>query len=115
MPPDDRKAAITLIEEASKHGARKHKACELLGVTLRTLQRWECSGEIDQRKGAHRVVGNKLTPTERKMILSTVNSFEYRDLPPCQIVPRLAEKGVYIASETTMYRILREEKQLAHR
>ena len=85
MPPDDRKAAITLIVEASKHGARKHKACELLGVTLRTVQRWENTGEIDQRKGAGRVVGNKLTPKEREVILSTVNSCEYRDLPPCLV------------------------------
>jgi putative transposase len=115
VPPDDRKAAITPIEEASKNRARKYKACELLGVTLRTVQRWENTGKMDQRKGSDRAVGNKLTQSERKIILSTVNSCEYRDLPPCQIVPRLADKGVYIASESTIYRILREEKQLAHR
>jgi putative transposase len=115
VPPHDRKSAMTLIEEASKNGARKYKACELLGVTLRTVQRWQDTGEMDQRKGAGRVVGNKLTSKERELILSTVNSHEYCDLPPCQIVPRLADKGVYIASESTIYRILREEKQLAHR
>jgi putative transposase len=36
-------------------------------------------------------------------------------MPPCEIVPALADKGEYIGSESTMYRILREEKQLAHR
>src|SRR5664280_3216392 len=36
-------------------------------------------------------------------------------LPPSQIVPRLADQGSYLASESTFYRILREEKQLAHR
>ena len=29
------------------------------------------------------------------------------DLPPGQIVPRLADQGVYLASESTFYRVLR--------
>jgi transposase InsO family protein len=106
---------IHLVNEAQAHGARKFKACELLGVTLRTLERWEKDGAVDQRKGAERKVANKLTEEEEKMILAIVNSSEYRDLPPCQIVPRLADKGTYIASESSIYRILRKEMQLAHR
>ena len=107
--------AIDLIQEACASGARKHKACELLEVSGRTLERWKRQSITDQRKGAARAVGNKLTDEERELILSTINNTEYRDLPPCQIVPRLADKGLYIASEATIYRILREEKQLAHR
>jgi len=112
---EDRNTAIKLIDEANAQGARKHKACELLGITVRTYERWRCGGSIDQRKGATRQVGNKLTEAEKQMILYTVNSREYRDLSPCQIVPLLADKGMYIASESTIYRILREEKQLKHR
>ena len=48
-------------------------------------------------------------------ILRIVNSAPFRDLTPNQIVPRLADEGVYLASESTIYRILREEKQLEHR
>ena len=48
-------------------------------------------------------------------MLRTVNRPEYRDLPPKQIVPKLADDGIYLASESTFYRILREEWQLAHR
>ena len=39
-------------------------------------------------------------------------------MPPCrssQIVPRLADKGIYIASESSFYRVLKAEKQLKHR
>ncbi len=43
------------------------------------------------------------------------NSKEYRGLSPKQIVPRLADEGVYLASESTVYRILRSERQLTHR
>jgi transposase InsO family protein len=37
------------------------------------------------------------------------------DLSPKQIVPILAERGEYIASEPTMYRVLHEAKQMRHR
>jgi putative transposase len=49
------------------------------------------------------------------MILKTVNNIKYRDLAPCQIVPHLADEGIYIASESSIYRMLRKEKQLKHR
>lgn len=35
--------------------------------------------------------------------------------PPTQIVPKLVDKGAYIASESTFYRVLREEKMQHHR
>ena len=101
--------------EACANGARKHKACELLEISVRTVERWEKDGAVNKRKGAEREVGNKLSEEERRLVLSTVNNVEYRDLPPCQIVPRLADKGLYIASESTIHRILRKEKQLTHR
>ena len=36
-------------------------------------------------------------------------------MPPCQIVPALADEGTYIASESTFYRILHQEKMQNHR
>jgi transposase InsO family protein len=41
-----------------------------------------------------------------------VNEAEYSDLPPSQIVPRLADKGQYIASESSFYRVLSQARQL---
>jgi transposase InsO family protein len=61
------------------------------------------------------VPANKLSSEQRGELIRVVNSQEYRDLPPAQIVPALADRGLYLASEATIYRILREEKQLAHR
>ena len=48
-------------------------------------------------------------------MIKTATMKEYMDLPPSKIVPKLADKGEYIASESTFYRILLEEKMLAHR
>jgi transposase-like protein/transposase InsO family protein len=52
---------------------------------------------------------------ERKQVLNAVNSPEFRDLPPKQIVPRLASRGKYVASEPTIYRILRQDDHFKHR
>ena len=83
---------------------------------MRTVERWEKeNGFQDQRKLVRRVPMNKLTQEQRNMVISTTNNATYRDLPPCKIVPLLADVGQYIASESTFYRILRAENQLTHR
>jgi len=106
-----------LINEAHANGARKHRACELLNISLRTLERWEKPDGTDDKRGhANRPAqANQLSQEEREKILTIANSKEYGDLPACKIVPLLADKGMYIASESTFYRVLRAEKQLKHR
>jgi transposase InsO family protein len=58
---------------------------------------------------------NKFSTSERKEILEIANSEEYMDKSPAQIVPALADKGVYVASESSFYRILKAEGMDAHR
>jgi len=114
---EERATAIELINEAHAAGARKRKACEILNLSLRTLERWEKAGGTEDKRhcAIREKQPNQLTEAEREVILATLNSEEYRDLPPSKIVPQLADKGLYLASESTFYRILREEKQLTHR
>ncbi|MSR75550.1 MAG: transposase, partial [Planctomycetes bacterium] len=80
------------------------------------LERWRHQdiGE-DRRAGPHTAPINKLSAGEEQRVLSAVNQPEFCDLPPKQIVPILAERGVYVASEATVYRILRKAKQQRHR
>lgn len=114
----DRRIAVELIEEAVAAGARKRLACEELGITVRTLQRWVRGGEIrqDARPTALRPEpAHKLCEAERVAVLKLVNEPRFAALPPTQIVPRLADEGRYVASESTIYRILRAEQQLTHR
>jgi len=63
----------------------------------------------------HPIPTNKLSDSEVSEILLVCNQSEYSSLPPSQIVPRLADKGVYLASESTFYRVLRDNNQLTHR
>lgn len=58
---------------------------------------------------------NRLSESERQAVLAVANSPEFGHLAPSQIVPRLADRGQYIASESTFYRVLRAVRQLGHR
>lgn len=114
----DRAKAVELINEARAAGARLKPACAILGISVRTYQRWTRSGSTkeDQRPVAQRPTPkNKLTEKERAKVIQIVNNPDFADLTPHQIVPKLADKGEYIASESTIYRILREEKMNTHR
>ena len=116
--PQDRHYAIELINEAVSAGASKVNACRELDLTIRTVQRWTETGKVtaDRRPDADRPApANKLSDTERQELLELCNQTEYASLPPGQIVPRLADKGVYVASESTFYRVLKAHNQLHHR
>lgn len=112
---EDKQAVLKLISEACQSGARKNKVAELLGLTIRTIQRWNKKGLSDNRKGSRAVPGNKLSDGEKTGIINVLKSPEFADSNPNQIVPRLADQGIYLSSESTMYRILRELKMMNHR
>jgi hypothetical protein len=113
-----RQTAVTLINEAVTAGARRAKACAELEISDRTLRRWTKDGQVhaDQRPFVPRPEpANKLSAVERTAVLAVCNSEEFASLPPSQIVPKLADQGRYLASESSFYRILRAQGQQHHR
>lgn len=109
---------LGLIEEARTAGARLASTCRALALDVRTVQRWlklGPEGGEDRRRGPTTKPANKLTDEERAQVIELLTSPEYRDLPPAQIVPRLADMGIYVASERTLYRVLEEERMKKHR
>lgn len=107
---------MALIDSATQAGARLDSACRSVGITARTLQRWqrEPTSE-DRRRGPLSAPGHQLSEQERQAALALLNSAEYRNLSPEQAVALAAENGTYIASERTMRRILAQEKQATYR
>lgn len=95
-------------------GARQGAACEELGLDARTVQRWRVHPE-DGRNGPKAAPPNALTAQQRRRALDVLTSERFRDHSPRQIVPRLADEGLYVASESTMYRLLHSERLQAHR
>lgn len=106
---------MELIAEAVKGGARRFRACKELGLCLRTVQRWRHC-EADKRQIVQREAPlNKLSAEERQAVLDAANQPGYASLTPHQIVPKLADEGIYLASESTFYRVLKEAKQNVRR
>ncbi|WP_406239445.1 IS3 family transposase [Nocardia sp. NBC_01009] len=58
---------------------------------------------------------DKLTALERRRILEVLNSSRFVDLAPLQIYAQLLDEGTYLCSVSTMYRVLRENKQVSER
>lgn len=109
---------VDLIRTAVQSGARLPRACDEAGLSLRTWRRWVRDGQVqsDQRPLVPRPAPqNKLTQTERQAILGICNEVRYAHQPPPQIVADLLDQGVWLASESSFYRILKENDQLHHR
>ncbi|MFT6390017.1 MAG: hypothetical protein ACJAUP_003417 [Cellvibrionaceae bacterium] len=115
---NDRQRIVAGVLDAVKAGASKKNACETVELNIRTFQRWFYCSQVqsDQRP----IIDwpepkNKLSSSEYQAIVDCCNSTEYASSPPCQIVPSLADKDLYIGSESSLYRVLKAEKQLQHR
>ena len=107
---------ITLVDEAVAVGARLKSAAAVMGLSARNIIRWKQNPDgDDRRKGPMKTPSNKLTDQERRQVLETANSAQFRDLSPKQVVPALADQGLYIASESSFYRVLRQNQMMTHR
>jgi len=114
----ERNQVMILVADAINAGARQVRACEVISLSERTLQRWEndrVTGTGDRRPERIQTPKNKLDEIERRRLLAIANSPEFGHLSPSQIVPRLVDQGEYVASESTFYRVLKAENQLKHR
>ena len=78
---DLRQMAISLLNQAVKAGARLFKACAIIGISVRTYQRW-CipEGLKDKRSLVQHEPANKLSQEEYNRVLSTCSSEIYRSL-----------------------------------
>jgi putative transposase len=118
--PQQRQTLLELIQQACAAGARLATACAQIGLSARTVQRWlHPEGQDGDRRVAGRheraEPANKLSEGEREAAMAVLNGEEFKNLPPSQIVPRLADQGRYVASESTLYRLLHQAGQMRHR
>ena len=112
---EDRRIIVRHIDEAHAAGARLAPACQVVGITARTLQRWRTEdGQVlpDGRPTSSRPQpAHALTGEEKALILATANEPRFASLPPARIVPMLADEGIYMASESSFQRVLRAAGQ----
>ncbi len=116
---EDRQALSRDIDAAHVAGARLAPACELAGIDPRTLQRWKARQGLTAGDGrpqaVHPTPSHALSAAERAALLAAANEPRFASVPPARIVPMLADEGVYLGSESSMARVLREHGQNARR
>jgi len=112
----ERTHMVALINEARASGARQSQACKTIGISAKTFQRWvKPDNQKDNRLEPKHSPKNKLNTVEHQQIIAIANEPGNANLSPSKIVPKLADEGRYIASESTFYRVLSAENQLQHR
>jgi transposase len=82
----ERQLILTAISRARASGARLKQACRVVGISCRTLQRWQENPEADDRRyGPHRRPPNALRPSEEAQILTVMVSARFAHLFPKQL------------------------------
>lgn len=104
---------MTAYRELTSHGISTREAADLTGVARVTATRKPVAPL--PIPAAPLVPANRLSDIERARILAVVNSPEFVDLPPLQIYARLLDDGISLASVSTIYRVLNENRQVKER
>ena len=116
---EDRQTLVAEIAAACAAGARLAPACSLAGIDLRTFQRWRTGdGQVraDHRPAAIRSRPlHTLSDAERARMVDLANEPRFASTPPARIVPALADEGIYVASESSFHRVLRQHGQMRRR
>jgi transposase InsO family protein len=116
---EDRHRTVQWLEAACREGARFKRACDVVGIDARTVQRWKASNGLERGDGRPQAIrptpAHALSAEERHRILEVANEPRFAELPPARIVPMLADEGTYIASESSFSRVLRAHGQVRHR
>lgn len=90
------------------------KACRLLGRNRASYYRAKNPPVAKPRK-PRQAPANKLSDAERQAVLEVLHSDRFVDKRPAHVWAALLDDGHYLCSESTMYRILRANKEVRDR
>jgi transposase len=83
---------LNAIDQATAGGARLAQACQIVGISARTIERWRDNPEgEDARHGPHHRPHNALSCVEESQVLSVLTSSRYAELSPKQLVKNGSE------------------------
>lgn len=91
----ERQQFILWINEAVTSGARRAVACREVSISLRTWRRWMNNPRDGRPEAIRAEPFNRLSPEEERRIRDICHQPEYASLPLSQIIPLLADNGIY--------------------
>lgn len=89
-------------------------ACNLTGRARATHYR-RCKPPAPKKGAPRPTPARALSMQERQRVLDVLHSARFADVSPEQVYPVLLDEGVYLCSVSTMYRLLRQEGEIADR
>jgi putative transposase len=89
-------------------------ACTAVGRSRATHYRRASPARVIPRTGRP-APANKLTGTEASQVLAVLRSPRFADSSPAQVYFTLLDEGIYLASESSFYRILRAAGEVRER
>lgn len=94
-------------------------ACQHLDLNRSSLYARQAAAQATPERNLHQTPRAQqpraLSPAEREQVIATLNSEEFQDQPPPQVYAKLLERGEYLCSLSTMYRLLRAQGQSGER
>ncbi|MET7931841.1 IS3 family transposase [Streptomyces sp. NPDC005349] len=92
------------------------QACAALGVSRATYYRQHRRSPAPAKpRRERRRHPRALAPEEEIRVLDVLHSPEFADMAPAEIYAVLLDRGVYLCSESTMYRLLRRHGEVGER
>jgi len=109
-------AIISVIDEAVTKGVPQWRACELVQIDVRRVQRWYGrDGRLDDIAPGPLHAPHALLDHERKAILEMALDEKYVDDSHRILTAKAADKGLFYVSASTVYNVMRQENLTADR
>lgn len=104
---------MVAYDELVAVGSPTRAAAELTGISRATADRRKKRPVPADRDPV--VPANRLSAIEQARVLAVLNSAEFVDATPLQVYAELLDRGIYLCSVSTMYRILAANAQVKER
>jgi putative transposase len=91
------------------------QACLGLSISRATLYRRRARGSGPEVSADRGPAARALSEDERRLILDVLHSERFCDCAPAEVYATLLDEGIYLASASTMYRVLSGEGEVRER
>ena len=110
---------LTVIEDSRAQGVSARRSCSILAIEHRRVVRWQQrvrqGGSLADLKPGPTEALHRVLPEEVEQIVAMAKSEEYVDLSHRTMAVTAWGKGLFLASFSTVYRILKERNLMAGR
>ena len=110
---------LTVIETSQQQGVSARRSCSLLAINHRRVVRWQQlarlgQGLADQTPGPKEAL-HRVLPEEVEQIVAMAGNEQYADLSHRILAVTAWDQGLFLASFSTVYRVLKERNLMGAR